>query len=356
MGEKRSGYVRGYKNIYWKLNAKGEKAYYYDVIKDGQRLRGSLRTTRLKEAKEKLDDIKGDNVDIWTKRKLDIAPANFWPLYEEHVRERKSRNSIDRERTNWDQFVAHIKPNTLGSVTTRHVQRLEKHWKHTRKQSNRTINDAMGRLQAIYNIASHMGVYGKHNPFQGFKRLRVEKKPPRFLTQEQLTLVLDKADAQSRDILLFCALCVYAGLRSNEAANTRWEWIDFESGTLTVQAAKDGSFGTKGKRFRSVPLKESLRDILEPIRKTEGYIVNADKEAPGKWRIRYEPKRAFRSVVEAAGVPWCTPHILRHTFASRLVQSGVSLYKVSQWLGHADMKTTQQYAHLAPADEDINAF
>ena len=47
-------------------------------------------------------------------------------------------------------------------------------------------------------------------------------------------------------------------------------------------------------------------------------------------------------------------HTLRHTFASHLVSNGVSLYKVSRWLGHKDLTTTQIYAHLAPGDNDIN--
>jgi len=47
-------------------------------------------------------------------------------------------------------------------------------------------------------------------------------------------------------------------------------------------------------------------------------------------------------------------HEFRHTFSSRLVQQGISLYKVSKWLGHSDFKTTQIYAHFAPVyDNDI---
>jgi len=72
--------------------------------------------------------------------------------------------------------------------------------------------------------------------------------------------------------------------------------------------------------------------------------------------VRYEPKRAFKSVVVAAGVPWCTAHMLRHTFASQLAMAGVSLYKIKSWLGHASVTTTEIYAHLAPVDEDIDAF
>jgi site-specific recombinase XerD len=81
-----------------------------------------------------------------------------------------------------------------------------------------------------------------------------------------------------------------------------------------------------------------------------------EKKHPGKHRYRYEFKKVFRSVIEEAGLQGVTPHVLRHTFASQLAMSGVSLYRISQWLGHADFKTTQVYAHLSPHDEDINSF
>ena len=46
--------------------------------------------------------------------------------------------------------------------------------------------------------------------------------------------------------------------------------------------------------------------------------------------------------------------MLRHTFASHLVMKGISIYKVSQWLGHQSVNTTMVYAHLAPQDDEIN--
>jgi len=67
------------------------------------------------------------------------------------------------------------------------------------------------------------------------------------------------------------------------------------------------------------------------------------------------PKKGCQlSVCKQAGVPWVTPHVLRHTFASQLAMAGVSLYKISQWLGHSDFKTTQIYAHLQASDDDID--
>lgn len=60
----------------------------------------------------------------------------------------------------------------------------------------------------------------------------------------------------------------------------------------------------------------------------------------------------FSEIRDAAGLPEVTAHTLRHTCGSRLVQRGVSIYKVQKWLGHSDIRQTERYAHLAPNSLD----
>lgn len=331
--------------------------YYVDYFEDGKRVRRSLDTTKLKTSKERRDKLLRGEVDLkWGNSVKDVSPAEFWAGYLEWAGDHKSKQSIDRERISWTQFLECLDPRTLGAVTPADVEKFKRHLKKKRQQSNRTINDSCARLHAIYNHARKLDLYEKRNPFADFKRLPVEKPPPKFLDQKQIAKVMEAAKTHSSAIHLFCGLALYGGMRSKEASSARWEWVDLDQGLITIQMAADGSFGTKGKRYRSIPLHDRLREILEPLRKREGYIINPNKEEPGVWRTRYEAKKAFASVMKSVGVEWCTPHVLRHTFASQLVQRGVSLYKVSLWLGHANITTTQIYAHLAPADEDINAF
>ena len=66
-------------------------------------------------------------------------------------------------------------------------------------------------------------------------------------------------------------------------------------------------------------------------------------------------KKRFKAITEDAEIE-CTIHELRHTFASQLAIAGVSIYKISKWLGHASIKTTEIYAHLTPNDDDIGRF
>jgi integrase len=329
--------------------------YYLDYTVAGRRRRESLQTTKLKEAKDRRDKILRGEVDPkWGKSRVDITPDEFWAEYLLWAAEHKSPRTVEREETHWSQFLIYVKPKTLGSVTRKDVNRLKEHLSKKQKLKNVTVKDTLRRLQALYNRAMKMGVLAGLNPFQDFDRLPVETKPVRYLDAEELETLIETAHGHSQDIFLFCALCAYAGLRSKEAVNCEWKWIDFKQGTITVQGNEKMGFTTKSRKHRTVPLNKKLRAILLPIRKKSGYLIMPQKTDPGKWRVRYEGKRAFGSVKTEAGLPWATPHALRHTFASLLLISGVSLYKVSRWLGHSSINTTHMYAHLPPHDDDID--
>lgn len=330
--------------------------YYIDFNRAGKRIRKSLETTVLKIAKQRRDAILAEKVSLkWGAATVDIEPDEFWKRYTEWAGVHNAAATTETYGYHWRVFVDYVKPRVLGSVSPQDVERFIRY----RKQQGRapmTINDSLTCLKGLYNRAVEMGVYSGENPFSKVKRLRIEKTPPKYLTQEQIAAVMKAARGHSEPIHLFCALGIYAGLRTKEIGFARWEWIDFEQGTVTVQGDDEGAFTTKGKRHRTVPLHEMLRAILELVREPQGYIINPIKVENGAWRVRYEPRKAFATVCKEAGVPWATPHTLRHTFASQLVMSGVSLYKVQRWLGHSDPKTAMIYAHLAPTDSDIYRF
>ncbi len=83
-----------------------------------------------------------------------------------------------------------------------------------------------------------------------------------------------QATRQSSRICFFAALATYAGLRSKEAVNARWEWVDFEQGVITVQGPMTALLEQKARDDnRNAPLHSKLRAILEPHRKQEGHII-----------------------------------------------------------------------------------
>jgi integrase len=357
--------TRKRKNLYRRPDRPGG-IYYAYFYRDGKRIRESLGTSVLSEAKAEVERRMRKTPEAETAPPADPTPAEFWPMYEAWAHDHKRPATVDREKYNWDQFVEVVKPSTLGAVTPGDVERFKRHCLKESKHKPRTINDACVRLQSIYNRARKIEhddktpVYEGGNPFQGFDRLEVEALPVKWLSQKQYEALLKAAKGQSTDIYLFCALCIFGGLRLGEAVNAQWSWFDFRAGTFTVQGDDKGEFKTKSKKHRTIPIHERLAKILKPYRRESGYILLPGKTERGKWRVRYEPKRAFATAVDVANkkykakIKGATPHTLRHTFASILVSRGVSLYKVQAWLGHASPRTTEIYAHLQPRDPEIN--
>lgn len=196
--------------------------------------------------------------------------------------------------------------------------------------------------------------------------LRERQRAPRFLTLQQIDAVMAAAEMRSSTSALFFGLGIFAGFRKLEADRARVGWVDMDQGVVYVREEKD--FVPKDAENRFIPLHDRLRDIVARHAQGTGYLL-APSIQPGRDAYRYDIRYSFGCVLEAAGLAeryktrkatrwhtWVTPHVLRHTFASQLVMAGVSIYKVARWMGHADIKTTMVYAHLAPRDEDINRF
>lgn len=105
---------------------------------------------------------------------------------------------------------------------------------------------------------------------------------------------------------------------------------------------------TKSGRGRTVPLTPRARECLDyllasPVHAALRTMKGRSSMKPSSWM-----GRRFRKAVSEAKIEGVTLHTLRHTCASRLVQAGISLYVVKEWLGHSSITQTERYAHLAP--------
>jgi integrase/recombinase XerD len=216
--------------------------------------------------------------------------------------------------------------------------------------SARTVNESVGALRSLWNRAIREGWHEGANPWLGAASLKETKKLPRWLNDDQVVQALAVAKAHSQDQHIFWALGVYAGLRKGECVEARWEWFNWRSRILQVTSAKHWTL--KDHEERAIPLHSALAEILSEYREKEGYLIAPDK-LPDTYRYRFEVRKGFATVVRELGLEWVTPHMLRHTFASRNAQAGTSLYKIAKWMGHSHTRVTERYGHLQPYDEDI---
>jgi len=184
------------------------------------------------------------------------------------------------------------------------------------------------------------------------------KSLPRFLSENEEARLLRTIEAEgllqpgieggNRWLLDLVRFALGTGLRRGELLNLRWCDLDLIAGTVHVRNRE--GFTTKSGQERVVPL---VADALVITRELSDARTSEDSAARVFTGVGGNPvnarylSRRFRHYRELAGLPEQIHfHSLRHTYASRLVQNGASVYKVQALLGHADVGTTQQYAHL----------
>jgi integrase/recombinase XerC len=187
------------------------------------------------------------------------------------------------------------------------------------------------------------------NPAEGLRGPRQDKKLPHFLRPEELTRLLDTPAADtplgSRDRAILETL-YSAGLRVSELTQLNLQDVDFDSGLATVRG--------KGKRERLAllgpPCLEALRRWL-PLRQTIGRTDL--KSVPlfvNKRGTRLTSRSVGRMLVKylaLAGLdPRTSPHTLRHSFATHLLDAGADIRSVQELLGHRSLTTTQIYTHV----------
>uniref|UniRef100_A0A7C6EBX7 Tyrosine recombinase XerC n=1 Tax=candidate division WOR-3 bacterium TaxID=2052148 RepID=A0A7C6EBX7_UNCW3 len=182
------------------------------------------------------------------------------------------------------------------------------------------------------------------NPARDVKTPRIEKKLPGFLTQYQVQKALqivgdDEIALRNRAIL---ETLYGAGLRAQELVGLDIDSIDFDSEIIKVKG--------KGNKERIVPLgsyaKKAIQDYLSVRKNKENPAVFLSKQ--GKRlvtrSIQNIVKQQLSKVSEVTGT---NPHILRHSFATHLLERGADLRAVQELLGHSSLSTTQIYTHLS---------
>jgi integrase len=164
----------------------------------------------------------------------------------------------------------------------------------------------------------------------------------RWLTAEEEKSLLQAAEGKMRGQLReVIVVGLNTGMSLEELINLKWQNIDLFRRTLI-------STREKSDVTRTIPLNQTLLALLKgksKIQSISGYVFyNKANNKLDRWKL----KTQFNKAVSDARISHFRFHDLRHTFATRLVQSGVDLYKVSKLLGHKDISTTQRYAHHYP--------
>jgi len=192
----------------------------------------------------------------------------------------------------------------------------------------KTVNNELRAIKRFLNIAKQLN-YIKINPAIGIKEVREAQKPPSYYTEDEIKLMLEKAEGRLKVMII---LLLQTGMRKGEINNLEWSDVDLENKTVSINI-KEG-WSPKDKTYRRLPLYGESYKALTGLRPEEkGYVF-------GKPDRHLD--RTFKRFFDTIGIKGSIKKF-RDTYASYSLACGMPLQNLVNNLGHSDIRTTQIY-------------
>lgn len=218
---------------------------------------------------------------------------------------------------------------------------------NSRGLSGKSIARALSAWRGYYDyLIQHKGF--TQNPVMGLRAPKSPKTLPQALSTDMAVKFVDiQGDGllEQRDHAIF-ELFYSSGLRLSELVNLDIDMLDFSDGTVTVTG--------KGNKTRIIPVGTHALNAIQTWLKRRADIVIADKN-PKAVFVTQQGRRITPRAIQYRMKEWAVkqgvnidmhPHLLRHSFATHVLQSSQDLRAVQEMLGHANISTTQVYTHL----------
>jgi len=239
-------------------------------------------------------------------------------------------------------LLRHFGDIPLSELTTAKIE----DYLHTRlKKSIFVARHDLANLSCALNKAVRDG-YLLSNPCKGIRRFKLPEKLPLFYSKEDFEKLLNAIEDQ--DIKDIALVAINTGLRQGELITLEWRQINLDERFLILD---NRNHITKGKRVHTIPLNKTAYGVIQKRYENRSAKFENVFSIRGEIINQNHFSKEFKKYIIAAGINIkYNFHSLRHSFASYLVQKGVSIYTVSKLLTHADIKTTQIYSHLRRED------
>lgn len=259
-------------------------------------------------------------------------------LYEQKIILKSySMNTVRTYKGAFVNYLSFFESRCLSSITKEEIEgyiyKLKTKYNISDTKQNQIIN-------AIKFYYEH--ILGLPKEYYEIQRPKKTKSLPNVLSASEIKRLINFPKNIKHKALLYTLYS--AGLRLNEVITLRIEDIHSENGYIFIK-------GGKGKKDRKTVLSEKLLVLLRQyyVAHKPSYWLFEGQE--GGQYSKTSVQKVFRKAVKGANInPWATPHTLRHSFATHLLQNGTNLRYVQSLLGHSSSKTTEIYTHVM----DIN--
>ncbi|WP_462379558.1 tyrosine-type recombinase/integrase [Pseudomonas sp. Marseille-QA0892] len=365
--------------LFVRVTAAGAKSYVVTWARGRKRTLGRVGILTLAQAQEEalqyLNEARkhGEPIAVTQGRRGTGTPTlrqflddTYLPWSEAHHKSyAKTKHALEHS---FDSMMTR----RLDEIEQRELERLRVSWL-SGGLSESSANRKMASLRGVLSRAVEWGYLATH-PMTKLKQLKTDTKGRvRYLLpdeEKRLRAALDDRQEQGRaeresanqwredrkrellpdlskvsyidHLMPLVLLSLNTGMRRGEVFELTWRDVDLKTKVLTV-----GGDTAKSGQTRHIPLNREALEVLQCWRdqhtRKVGYVF------PGKNGARLDNvKKSWEELLKRAKVTSFRWHDLRHTFASKLVMAGVPLNTVRDLLGHADLKMTLRYAHLAP--------
>jgi len=260
---------------------------------------------------------------------------------------RYSKNTVIAYLIDLQQFFTFVNQNTkieYTNVNFRHVRS----WVVSlldNKLSSKSVNRKISSLKKFYKFLLRENLI-KHNPTEKVISPKISKRLPVFVEEKQMQIITDEInygnDYNGLLNKLIISLFYGTGIRLSELINLKLFNIDFYNNTIKV-------IGKRNKE-RIIPFGQNLKhDIDNYLVERKKIVTKSDNLLISKKGIDLYPKFIYRIVKHyinlVATIDKKSPHVLRHTYATHLLNNGADLNAIKELLGHANLAATQVYTH-----------
>ena len=278
----------------------------------------------------------------------ETSPDPIGPFIAHLAHERRlAEHTLTNYRRDLERLAAWLTDTGTGAIDRLDAQRVRQYiaWRHRNGASGKTLQRELSSLRSLYRWLLREG-RANANPAVGVRAPKTPRKLPVTLDADQLCSLLDHADDDLltlRDTAMV-ELFYSSGLRLAELVGVNLGDIDMTEGELSVLG--------KGAKTRRVPVGTKAREAVQTWLRVRANLANVDESAlfVSSRGTRIHPRTVQVRLAQWARTQGASrglhPHLLRHSFATHLLESSGDLRAVQELLGHADIGTTQIYTHL----------
>lgn len=307
-----------------------------------KRIRRSSGTRDYDEAREWYAKIASD---LWRQKKLGERPVHSWAeAVVEYMRGRERRPSYSQDLRRIAWIDAHLGNLLLPDIDVEVLRAIRRAHASTAKRNGSTVgaattNRVMTFVRAVLNHARKLKWLAD---VPEIDMLEVPERKPVYLEADEVDALIAELQRapRTRHLVDFVVLAVDCGLRMRNVTHLKWSDIDVQRRSVWIEKAN-----TKGNRHIAIPLTDAAFEVIQ--RNMGRHLVYVLTHR-GKPYDRVNP-RTLRAAAARVGVAKrITPHTLRHTFATRLIHRGVSLFELMELGGWSKIESVQIYTHFSP--------